>query len=81
MNREKLVQKFMETVLENGEIPSSVYAFCKANKWKEADFYTHFSDLNDLQAAIWSDILKSYTDEMYEQEVFKNYGIREKILD
>lgn len=80
MNREKLIKCYIEDALEQGKEPNSVFAFCKAHKWKETEFYEHFSDFNDLIAAIWSDTLRDYYNEISSAEIFNSYGVREKVL-
>lgn len=77
---EKIREKFMESFLEDGEAPKTVQAFCKKWKIKVADFQAHYSDLEDLAADIPAAVLRELSESLLEQELFRNYGLREKLL-
>jgi len=53
ITEEKVIEWYMDSVLENGKVPESVYKFCKANKIGEDTFYGFFGSFESLQQRIW----------------------------
>src|SRR5690554_225679 len=76
----KLKEAFIDSVLEHGQEPASIYKFTKDLKVKEADFYDHFNSFKALQKHIWSDFLKKTIDDLHAEEAFAEYSSREKLL-
>ncbi|GLU45628.1 TetR family transcriptional regulator C-terminal domain-containing protein [Allomuricauda sp. NBRC 101325] len=54
LSEDKLIGIFMESVLENEKMPSSVFKFCKENKLTEEEFYSFFGSFEALQQTIWN---------------------------
>ncbi|WP_375323868.1 TetR family transcriptional regulator C-terminal domain-containing protein [Flagellimonas sp. GZD32] len=54
LTEDKLIGIFMESVLENEKMPSSVFKFCKENTLKEEEFYGFFGSFDALQQTIWN---------------------------
>ena len=50
---EKIRKAYTEYVLENGKQPTSVFQFAKKLKIAEADFYTHYTSFDAIEADIW----------------------------
>ena len=78
--KEEIIKKYMEYVLEVDHIPSSVYAFTKAIKIEESDFYQHFGSLKGLQKAVWNAFFEHSMKLLQNNEEFLGYGNREKML-
>ncbi|NDV45139.1 TetR family transcriptional regulator C-terminal domain-containing protein [Flagellimonas sediminis] len=53
ITEEKVIEWYMDSVLENGKVPESVYKFCKAHKIGEDTFYGFFGSFESLQQRIW----------------------------
>ena len=53
ITEEKIIKWYMDSVLENGKVPESVYKFCKANKIGEDTFYGFFGSFESIQQRIW----------------------------
>lgn len=53
ITEEKIIAWYMDSVLENGKVPESVYKFCKANKIGEDTFYGFFGSFESIQQRIW----------------------------
>ena len=51
---ENLMEAYMQTALETGSFPVSVYSFCKEHGWEEAEFYARHGSLEGLRKAIWN---------------------------
>ncbi|MEH6682673.1 MAG: TetR family transcriptional regulator C-terminal domain-containing protein [Sediminicola sp.] len=55
ITRESIITAFMGYVAEHGQVPKSIYGFCKNNKIKEQDFYGFFGSVEGIKKAIWED--------------------------
>lgn len=69
----------MAHVLEHGADPASVYAFCKKNKWSEADFFAEFSSFGAVRAWFWEHLLESTTGKLENDETYQAYSPAEKL--
>lgn len=78
--KDAIVKQYMEFVLEAGEVPASVYAFARAIKIKESDFYEHFGSLRGLQKEVWNAFYDHTMKLLQKNEAFLGYGNREKML-
>ncbi len=78
--KKKIVEKYKEYKLTNGEQPNSVYAFVKEIKIKEDQFFDHFSSFNDLEGSIWEEMVFSVIEVIQADENYLQYSIREKLL-
>lgn len=77
---EKIRKAYTEYVLENGKQPTSVFQFAKKLKLAEADFYTHYTSFDAIEADIW---LTFFTDAKATVEAdgtYQGYSVREKLL-
>lgn len=80
LDREKLIDLYMEYVLENETTPKTVYKFCKANDIKEEEFYNFFGSFEALQKGIWSRFFDHTLEVIEKSEEFKSFSSREKML-
>lgn len=76
----KIIQAYIDFLLENGNRPASVYQFAKIVKIKESDFYDHFSSFDAIESSWTKNLLQEVTAHLQADEVFLNYGAREKYL-
>lgn len=80
VSREKIVELFMNTVLEHEVIPKSVFKFCKTNKIKEEEFYRFFGSFEGLQREIWKMFYSHTMSLLQKDKSYKNYSARERLL-
>ncbi len=80
MTQEKIRQGYIDFLLENGNPPASIHAFCKKIKIKEADFYENHSSFQQIEIEIWKAIFVEARDTAESEEVYENYSVREKLL-
>ncbi|HET8838155.1 MAG TPA: TetR family transcriptional regulator C-terminal domain-containing protein [Flavobacteriaceae bacterium] len=80
ISKEKLLELYMDHVLENGEAPKSVYKFAKDNKFTEAEFYTHFGNFESLGDEIWNEFFCRSLLLIEKDQEWENYSSREKLL-
>lgn len=80
MQAQKIREKFIAHVLEEGAEPSSIYAFAKKLKITEKEFYEHFNSFAQIEKDIWSSSFTDTIDSVQKEEVYGTYSIREKLL-
>ncbi len=78
--KDQIIKQYMEYVLEEGKVPSSVYAFTKAIQIEESDFYQHFGSLKGLQKAVWNAFYEHTMKLLEKNKEYLGYGNREKML-
>jgi AcrR family transcriptional regulator len=78
--KDTIVNKYMEFVLEEGHMPTSVYTFTKAIKIAESDFYQHFGSLKSIQKAVWNAFFENTLQLLQKNEDYLGYANREKML-
>jgi len=67
-------------VLENGDPPASVFAFCRSLGISEADFFTHFPSLEALESEIWAACVHNVRETLEADEDYPDYPPRQKAL-
>lgn len=78
--RTRILSGFQLYILENGQLPPSIFKFAKELKMKEEEFYEHFTSFDALQAAVWVGILEKTLEDLSLQEPYRDYSAREKLL-
>ncbi|WP_114750085.1 TetR/AcrR family transcriptional regulator [Pleomorphovibrio marinus] len=80
INRDSIIEGYVEYVLENGKEPVSLYKFAKSLHLKEEELYAFFTSFEAIKAAVWELIFDRTVQELQNQEVYPNYSAREKLL-
>lgn len=80
INREGLMEMYMNYVLENEEEPGTVYKFCKLNNVTEAQFYNFFGSFEGLKKGIWEWFFEHTMEIMQKSKEYATYNNREKML-
>ncbi|MFD2202543.1 TetR/AcrR family transcriptional regulator [Shivajiella indica] len=78
--RVKIINGYIEYVLEQGQEPVSIYKFAKELKMKEEEFYAYFTSFDAIKSAVWGKLFDTTIQNLESQEVFKEYSAREKLL-
>ncbi len=76
----KILQPYINYVLEHDERPKSVYQFAKSVNLTEGEFYEHFSSFSAVESEIMLELFSSTLQKTQEQEVYATYSVREKLL-
>jgi hypothetical protein len=76
----KILEGYMNYVLEHHHEPKNVYLFCKEIKITEIDFYSFFSSLEALRSDFWVKIFESTIQTLNNDNTFESFSQREKIL-
>lgn len=77
---EKIRKAYTEYVLENGKQPNSVFQFAKKLKLTEADFYTHYTSFDAIEADVWLAFFNDARATVDADETYQSYSVREKLL-
>ncbi|ADB37968.1 TetR/AcrR family transcriptional regulator [Spirosoma linguale] len=77
---EKIRKAYTEYVLENGKQPTSVFQFAKKLKLTEADFYTHYTSFDAIEADVWLAFFTDAKATVDADETYQSYSVREKLL-
>lgn len=80
LTKEKLIEMYMNYVLENEEEPGTVYKFCKVNNITETDFYNFFGSFEGLKKGIWERFFEHSMEVMHGSREYATYSNREKLL-
>ena len=80
VDKQTIISRYMDYVLEHETYPKSVYKFCKEIKIKEEEFYKFFGSIEKLKTSIWSEFYNNATGVMYANKEYDNYSNREKML-
>lgn len=78
--KQKLIEAYIAYVLENGKAPASIFQFMKSLKMKETSFYHFFNSFEVLQQHIWDGFFERTLARIQGEEVYAEYGAREKML-
>lgn len=80
MDKNHIRETYKVFLLENGKKPSSVFALCKLLNISESEFYNHYNSLEAIDKDIWLAIFESTVHQLENDEVYKRYSAREKLL-
>ena len=79
-HRQLILEGFVSHVLEHGKEPASIFKFAKDLKINEAEFYNYFTSFDAIKSSIWVALFEETHLQLEEQEVYKEYAVREKFL-
>ena len=75
-----IVSKYMDTVLETGVKPTSIYKFSKEIEIEEKDFYKFFSSFEQLEKSVFSIFFENAMSLLKKNEDFNEYNAKNKLL-
>lgn len=77
---ELIINLYMDHVLEHGERPATVYAFCKKYDLQENEFYEHFGSFEGIREQIWINLFAHTHKVLEKDKQYEQYANREKML-
>ncbi|AKA35884.1 TetR family transcriptional regulator C-terminal domain-containing protein [Flagellimonas lutaonensis] len=80
VSKEKIIERYMQYVLEHETVPRSIFKFCKEIKIKEEQFYEHFGSFDGLQKEIWKTFFDQTMGFLGKNKEYGAYANREKML-
>uniref|UniRef100_UPI004047607F TetR family transcriptional regulator C-terminal domain-containing protein n=1 Tax=Polaribacter sp. TaxID=1920175 RepID=UPI004047607F len=76
----QLVTKYIDSLLETGKQPSSIYVFSKSFEIDEADFYAFFSSFEQLEKRIFKMFFENALTVLEKNDDYKTYEAKNKLL-
>ena len=80
LTKDKLIELYMDYVLENEQEPKTVYKFCKENNITEIEFYSFFGSFEGLKKGIWERFFEYTLEVMQKSKEYFSFSNREKML-
>lgn len=80
LTEQRLIELYMNYVLENEEEPRIVYKFCQINDISEAEFYNFFGSIQGLKNGIWERFFIHTREVMQKSPQYNSFSNREKML-
>lgn len=80
LTEQRLIELYMDYVLENEAEPGTVYKFCKTNDISEAEFYNFFGSFDGLKKGIWNRFFDHALEVMQNSSEYAAFNNREKLL-
>ncbi|MAZ26295.1 MAG: heat-shock protein [Cytophagaceae bacterium] len=80
VTQDLIINKYMDHVLEHGERPATVYAFCKKNEIEEGEFYQYFGSFEGIREQIWVNLFEHTLKVLSKDKQYPDYANREKML-
>ena len=79
LTQNKLVQFYMDYVLEHNHAPKSIYTFAKSNGFEEADFYQFFANFEVLESTIFSIFFTNTIEALESSKDYSTYDSRNQL--
>ena len=80
LTKDRLIELYMNYVLEHEEEPGTVYKFAKQHDITEAEFYNFFGSFDGLKKGIWERFFEHTLDVMQSSKEYPSFDNREKML-
>lgn len=77
---DKIKEAYIDYLLEQGQIPPSIYQFAKNLKMKEGAFYEHYNSFTAIEKEIWQGFFEETLTRIQGESVYNEYSVREKLL-
>ncbi|MBX9743417.1 MAG: TetR/AcrR family transcriptional regulator [Chthoniobacterales bacterium] len=78
--RVRVIAEFIKQWSEDGDIPKSVYRFCKAAKIEEDVFYDYFSSLKAVEKAFWKQWIDNVIEAVSRGDEWQSFSTKERYL-
>ncbi len=75
-----IISLYMQHVLTHNERPKSVYAFAKANKFEEQNYYVFFSSFETLEQSVFKVFFDNTIDVLDKSKDYHSFDARNKLL-
>lgn len=78
--QEKIVDNYINYIVNNKKLPGSIHSFMQELKLKESTFYKYFNSFNQLEKDFWNVLFERTLQSIQSQEVYLSYSVNEKLL-
>ena len=80
INKEKLIEAYMDYVLQHNETPKSIYSFAKMNHFEESEFYAFFGSFDALECAVYELFFVKTMKTLQNSKEYKVYDAMNQLL-
>jgi hypothetical protein len=80
INQIQIATKYIDTLLETGKPPTSIYILCKSLEIDESSFYKYFSSLGHLEKKIFILFFENAITVLEENDDYATYDSKNKLL-
>lgn len=77
--KEKLVEAYLDELMEEGKPPASVRKFCRGLGITEKAFYSHFASFESLEGNIWAAMIEDTVVVLHADHDYESYPVRQKL--
>jgi len=80
MDRDKVMDAYLDHLLTEGKRPASVYAFCKGLEITESAFFEHFPSFDAVEGEIWRSLVEKARADVEADGEYTGLSARQKML-
>ena len=80
ITQKKIIELYMDYVLQHNQAPKSIYLFSKLNGFEESDFYEIFGDFDSLEKAVFIQFFTSTIEVLESSKDYPKYDSRNQLL-
>jgi hypothetical protein len=80
LTQKKIIELYMDYVLQHNHAPKSIYLFSKINGFEEADFYKIFSNFEFLEKAVFTQFFTNTIETLELSKDYLTYDSRNQLL-
>lgn len=80
ITNKNIITFYMNYVLEHNQKPRTVYAFAKANNFKEQDFYKHFGTFQAVEEYVFKAFFDNTMNALLKSNDYETFEVRNKLL-
>lgn len=80
VTEERIIELYMNDVLEHNGEPANVYLFCKRNGIEETQFYQFFNSFGSVRQEIWVKFFENAETIMTQSADYQGYSEKDKLL-
>ena len=78
--QKKIIELYMDYVLQHNHAPKSIYLFSKINGFEEADFYEIFGNFESLEKAVFTQFFINTKETLESSKDYLTYDSRNQLL-
>jgi len=78
--KQKIENKYWESILETHQSPASIFKFCKDLGISEKSFYEYFSSFESIEGEYWEKLVNQTTEALDQDEETPHYDAKQRLL-
>ncbi len=80
ISEQDIISFYMDYVLEQNELPKSVYAFAKTNNFEESKFYEYFGSFEGIEKHVFKAFFDNTIKVLHKSEDYQSFDAQNKLL-